>query len=476
MRINLNDIGELDNFDVCIVGSGPAGITCALEIAARGKRVLLLEGGDAEFEEQSQNLYFGNTLGDPYLDLTTVRLRQLGGTSGHWSGWCRYLDAADFEVKGGDQSVAWPIRKTDLDPYLDRAREILEVDPIGPDELLGDSGFSHINFVYSPPVRFAEKYGNPLTNSPSVFLALKANLTEIETNGTAVTGLQVAGYSGVAKRVRADKYILACGGIENSRLLLWSNQKSNGQLVKNSTTLGTHWMEHPEFTVGEAILSKELGYPFDDEGIIFFSPTPALMAQEAILSSGLMFHGTNDITAKQIVKDMACVAPTFGAWAFEMLNRKLLCGTRFRANWEQEPRSANRVTLGDDLDQFGIPRTVLNWRKSEKDMKTLRVAAVRLGEYLAKENIGRVKLKPWVLGEADPPLDDELAGRHHMGGTRMAAGPDEGVVDSDCRVFGQANLFIGGSSVFPSGGHANPTLTIVQLSLRLSEAILNGAH
>jgi choline dehydrogenase-like flavoprotein len=474
MRINLEDIGEMDNFDVCIIGSGPAGITCALEIAARGKRVLLLEGGETEISEESQNLYAGETIGDPYFDLTTARLRQFGGSSGHWNGRCRNLDAADFEGMGGDKSFAWPIRKIDLDPYFDRAREILEIGPIGPDKLLGDSGFSHINFVYSPPVRFAEKYGNPLSNSPSVFLALKANLTEIETNGTAVTGLQVAGYSGVTKRVRAEKYILACGGIENSRLLLWSNQKSNGQLVKNSTALGTHWMEHPVFNVGEAILSTELGYSFDGHGMMHFCPTTDLMMQESILSCDLILHKTNDSTAKQIVRDIACVAPSFSAWAFNMLNRNLLCGNRIRAMWEQEPRSVNRVTLGDELDQLGIPRTVLHWRKSERDMKTLRVATVKFGEYLAKQNIGRIKLKPWVLGEGDPPQDDELGGFHHMGGTRMAANPDEGVVDRDCQVFGQANLFIAGSSVFPSGGHVNPTFTIVQLSLRLSETILNG--
>lgn len=154
-----------------------------------------------------------------------------------------------------------------------------------------------------------------------------------------------------------------------------------------------------------------------------------------------------------------------------MLNKDLVCATRFRAAWEQEPRSVNRITLGEDRDQFGIPKTILHWRKSEKDLKTVRVVVEKLAQHMAQKDIGRIKIKPWVLGEGDPPINDALAGYHHLGGTRMASTPDNGVVDADCRVFGQSNLFVAGSSVFPSGGFANPTLTIVQLALRLSHTI-----
>ena len=127
MRVNLADIQDQDQFDVCIIGSGPAGITCALQLAENGKRVLILEGGDEKYTKQSQDIYSGTIDGDPYFPLTEVRLRQFGGTSGHWSGWCRPLGAQDFETKGTNTDVAWPIKKYDLDPYLDQARDILEI-------------------------------------------------------------------------------------------------------------------------------------------------------------------------------------------------------------------------------------------------------------------------------------------------------------------------------------------------------------
>lgn len=470
MRVNLADIHDQDQFDVCIIGSGPAGITCALQLAENGKRVLILEGGDEEYTKQSQDIYSGTIDGDPYYPLAEARLRQFGGTSGHWTGWCRPLDAQDFETKGTSTDVAWPIKKYHLDPYLDQARDILEIKRFDSDQLLGESDLAQIFFSYSG-VRFADKFRETLSKSSAIYLALRANLTEIETNGIAITGLQVADFSGAMKRIRALDYILACGGIENSRVLLWSNQKSTGRLVKNSAMLGTHWMEHPEFTVGDAILSKRFNFKFDEKGIVRFSPTQALIAKEDILNCVVEFLETSYTAAKGIVADIACVAPTFGRWAFTMLNKDLICATRVRSAWEQEPRSVNRITLGEDRDRFGIPKTILHWRKSEKDFKTVRVVVEKLAQHMAQKDIGRIKITPWVLGEGDAPINEAMGGYHHMGGTRMASTPDNGVVDADCRVFGQSNLFVAGSSVFPSGGFANPTLTIVQLALRLSHTI-----
>jgi choline dehydrogenase-like flavoprotein len=116
----------------------------------------------------------------------------------------------------------------------------------------------------------------------------------------------------------------------------------------------------------------------------------------------------------------------------------------------------------------------LHWKKSRIDKLAPRKSATALGRYLAENDIGRIRLAPWLLQDNESfPSNDEIAGNHHMGGTRMAEMEDDGVVDSDCRVFGTSNLQMAGSSVFPSGGHANPTFAIVQLALRLSDHLSN---
>ncbi len=298
-----------------------------------------------------------------------------------------------------------------------------------------------------------------------------ANLLRLETNGPDITGAHVVTSAGVRRSVRARCFVLATGGIENSRLLLWSNAQAGGQVVKNPETLGRYWMEHPHAALGEAIVSRDLDFESSLVGhMVFFAPTPATLSEYGILNCNI----TLDMVpyyegARRLIADIACVAPEWATWAARQLGRNLTCAAQVYCGWEQEPRAENRVELGPDLDSLGVPRPRLHWRKSEIDRRTPRLAAEAVGVHLAATDAGRMRLDPWVLGEGDFPAGQQLAGNHHMGGTRMANSPVSGVVDRDCKVFGQSNLYLAGSSVFPSGGYAPPTLTIVQLALRLAD-------
>jgi choline dehydrogenase-like flavoprotein len=144
---------------------------------------------------------------------------------------------------------------------------------------------------------------------------------------------------------------------------------------------------------------------------------------------------------------------------------------------EQAPNAASRVLLARECDALGIPKLALDWRFGELDKRTLRVAAAQLDAELRFDGAGEVASEAW-LEEAARPWDTDpligshpIGGYHHMGTTRMHADPARGVVDADCRVHGAPNLFVAGSSVFPTGGWANPTLTILALTLRLAERL-----
>ena len=116
-------------YALCIAGGGVAGITLARALAGRGRRVLLLEAGGLAFSAESQEVYGGESLGRSYFALEETRLRFLGGSSNHWAGWCRPLDAWDFERREDMPLSGWPIGKGDLDPFLAPAAEILEISP-----------------------------------------------------------------------------------------------------------------------------------------------------------------------------------------------------------------------------------------------------------------------------------------------------------------------------------------------------------
>jgi choline dehydrogenase-like flavoprotein len=451
-------------------------MTCALSLADSGKRVALLEGGEQEISEWSQSLYQGKIIGDTYFDPTTTRLRYFGGTSNHWGGFCRPLDKIDFEANGSFK-IQWPIKKMDLDPYLQAASKILEIPDVPADKLISGSGLKQVYLVFSPPVRFAEKYGKRLVSDARIFLAFDANVIGFETNGTDITGVQIVDSRGNSRRIQANCYVLATGGLENSRLLLWSNAKTNGQVVKNASTLGKYWMVHPTYSLGKAILTGNLAFEVNNKaagesiGRAFFAPTPATMQEAGVLNCGLVIESQDDLQGlKGDIHDIACVAPQLGRWLLSQLGKRLVCGADLIAGWETEPRPDNRIELSTtEHDALGMPRPKVFWQKSKIDIRTMQTTVMRFGKYLAQSKFGRLRLDPWVLGEGKPPTRvPNYAAAHQMGGTRMATSAEHGIVDSNCKVFGQSNLYVAGSSVFPRSGYAAPTLTIVQLALRLA--------
>ena len=138
-----------------------------------------------------------------------------------------------------------------------------------------------------------------------------------------------------------------------------------------------------------------------------------------------------------------------------------------RAVLEPEPNPASRLTLSSKKDLFGKNRVRLNWRLSRGDRRSFRRLLETIDEELTSANLGQIVGLP----ESDEWPTTLTGGSHHMGTTRMHTDPKHGVVDGDCKIHGMSNLFVAGSSVFPTSGYANPTLTIVALALRLADHV-----
>ena len=136
---------------------------------------------------------------------------------------------------------------------------------------------------------------------------------------------------------------------------------------------------------------------------------------------------------------------------------------------EQSPNPDSRIMLSDEKDALGVRRSRLDWRLTELEKRSIRETHEIFGEEAGRKGIGRVQLSEWLLTD-DPMWPQTLgAGWHHMGTTRMHENPKKGVVDANCGVHGIANLHIAGSAVCPTAGAANPTLTLIALTLRLSD-------
>lgn len=454
-------------YDFAIIGAGPAGLTLANKLSDSNLRIFVAEGGNKQFSLESSNVYQGKVYGDPYYDLRASRLRFLGGTSNHWTGYCRTLDEHDFKFKPDFPLASWPITKKELDPYLKEACDIVEISSKFEDKYLDNRhGIKSFNFNFSPRVKFGEKF-KYIFNNGNLDLFLNCNLVDIVNNKGVITDAKFSSFNSKILNIKAKTFILATGGIENSRLMLAMNAMNDYKIFNRKLPIGKYWMDHPHFTIGEA-LSK------DDWKNKYLCLDSDKQRKLKILNCGIRMEGVFEDNIKGKIKEIACISPKLGQKLFDLANRKLLCDITIRAAWEQEPLETNRVEISNsNFDRFGMPRTVLYYKKSKKDLNTVRKTIEEIAKYGIDKSIGRIKLRDFIIGESGYPEDDQLGGPHHIGGTRMASSSKYGVVNENAKVYETENFYVMGSSIFPSGGHANPTLTIVQLSLRLAEHLIH---
>jgi choline dehydrogenase-like flavoprotein len=500
--------GTVVEADLCIIGAGAAGITLARELANSRFRVALVESGGMEFESETQSLYEGEDIGRPYLDLTTCRLRFFGGTTNHWGGWCLPLDPPDFEARDGLPYRGWPFDKAHLDPFYRRAHQVCQLGPYdytptsfgitsdktaapftGPDFISRIFQISRIMFnVYRPEL---EKTAN-------VTVYLHANAVNLATGeeGRSVRTLQIATLAGARLEMRARFYVLGAGGIENARLLLVS---ADGKGIGNTHDLvGRFFMVHLQFVGGEIALrdpyvNLDFASGFDNaKPWPFFSyiglsddamrrrqlPNVRMMGDYKFAPVSQAVEALKRLTGggagkSPLMPDVLRVLRNVEGLT-ELAVHKALYHSGvpvetliLNCNAEQMPNPESRITLADERDALGMRRVAVDWKLTGEDKAKVNEIYRLLGAEVGRTGFGRLR---YLLAEDNDTWPDDLRGNeHHMGTTRMHDDPASGVVDRNCRVHGVDNLYLAGSSVFPTSGATNPTLTIVALALRLAD-------
>jgi len=474
----LVEIKNLSNkiYDICILGAGPAGITLALNLS-KNFNIALIEGGDFNFSDKSQNIYKGKNIGDKYFELDETRLRLFGGSSNHWGGMCRSLDDFEFIKKNYSKLANWSLNKKDLDLYLDKACEILEIQNNFFSKKINNK-INEINFQFSKPVNFNTKYKDEILKSKNIDLFINTNAQFLKPKNK-IHSVSIKNFKNEEFLINSKKFIICLGGIETSRFLLLSKFKNNS-FLKNNNNIGKYWMEHPHFVVGDVILKEQKDYakkPASYEEMKYFTLNDNLKLEKKILNCSIRLDKFQNNPyqrdkLKKMIHDLSCVAPKLSKKMFDLFDKNLLCGGRIIAVSEQEPNENSKIVLDrNSVDRFNLPRVNLNWKKNRQDLKTLRVTAEEFAKDFAKNNYGRIAIQNWLYSENFTENENFLAGNHHMGGCRMSSNSKNGLVDNNLELHDFKNVYICGSSVFPSAGHSNPTLTIIQLSLKLASKI-----
>jgi choline dehydrogenase-like flavoprotein len=526
MLIDLEDIesGTTLDCDLCIAGAGIVGITLARQFIGTDTRVCLLESGNTDFEPETQALYDGDQLGVEYYPLDDSRLRFFGGSTLVWGGRCVPLDRLDFERRSWVPHSGWPISRDDLDPFYRRAQDYLELGSSIHDERIWEE------LPVEPPAfdrrvlrttfwqfdeshaRFGRENCQDLATAENVRIVTHANVTKIQlrSDGEAVDHLDLATLGGRRCQVKSGRFVLATGGIENPRILLASNDVQPKGVGNQNDLVGRFFMEHPHGRAGE-VLAKNRYRLLDayrkrcnHSGLIVapvLSPSDELQRSAGILnpSVGLKYRRRADLGVSMGGKMYSRVKhwsnPTTTGrrvWrsykALKALSHKLTDSSVRRiglargshrlyvsVRGEQAPNPDSRVVLSQKRDALGVPQADLDWHMSALDKQSVAVLIENLSKEMERLGLGHIEPSEWLATEEtawpnDPTVGTHpIGGYHHIGTTRMSGSPNEGVVDENAKVHGVRNLYVAGSSIFPTEGWANPNLTIVAMTLRLGD-------
>ncbi len=432
--------------DICIVGAGAAGITLVHALGGLGLSIIVLEGGGLRFEAASQSLYQGEITGHQY-DLDTSRIRFLGGSTNAWSGFSLPFEQQQFAQRAWVPDSGWPLSRADLDPYYDRAMELLGIKKaafglpsVPASETASDVALKDISETTNNVVtsvarlnrrrrRLGRVFRSELRQRADVRVFLHANVTRLNVDQSAleITSIDVACLDGPRFSARAGLIVLACGGIENARILLLSNDRHPDGLGNGNGLVGRYFMEHPtysparfephdpnfpvaEYDVCHALLRRDV--------VSELSVSAARQEKEGILHGGVfivpVYRGERSpgVTALKAARKLAgrgmaayalrrslkLAADTHNilsfAYGFYTQAQWLIRDYELYVHLEQAPNPDSRVLLSGQRDRLGLNTVRLDWRLTDLDRHTLTRTLEILDEDLRRRRIGRLHAMP----------------------------------------------------------------------------------
>jgi choline dehydrogenase-like flavoprotein len=458
--------------DVAIVGGGMCGLALARELSLRTSwRIVVLESGGLQRDPTTDALNEGTaSIHDPYGSvrrfddhLSDSRCRVLGGSGQLWGGKCAELDPIDLEPRAWIEGSGWPFDLDQLKPYLDRACAWLEI-PTFSSRTVTTSNTQRpplqVNrgrtlttgmrrFTALTPRASGNRFDafvHRCTTAPRVSVLYHATVTQllIDTKERRVDGVMARLRPRGSLLVRATRVVLAAGGLENARLLL------NCHFDPVLRNAGRYFTGHAMF--------RQL---HSQQAVTVF--TPSVTCPDLSLythKDPAQLQGVLQLTRTTLRREKlpscsltleppASPGGPLAAW--------FMC--------EQRPHRESRVQLASRLDDYDVPRLHLDWRFQRADLEDLGRAVSTFAAELREHGVGELTYA------FDPSciVTHLESARHHMGTTRIHRDSELGVVDEHCRTHALGNLYCVGTSVLPTSGIANPTLTILALTLRLAD-------
>lgn len=488
--------------DVCVIGSGAMGIAFAGRLAKAGRSVLLLEAGGTEISADSQKFYQCRSIGFPNEGATHSRFRVYGGSTERWGGQAMRFNRVDFAHRPWMNAKEWAVSFDEVANYYPEAEKFLGLeDPpyqeivgemeslakklsLGPDPLGENSSpFMLHSSVFMKQPRLREMYADELAGS-GITLLREAAAVRLETDGAGtVTGLIVR-LNGEEARVAASEFVLATGGVENARFLLIQKHVYHLPELAAHETIGRYFQDHPGVHVAE----------ISGRGAALFQNVFRLKATPSMSTKGRLTWSERSRSEQQLVSVSGTFLMSREPSPFDIDSPKLSLRAGYFSRWkecfacmargiiysplhrtvlavsaEDVPDPESRIALSEfDADPHGLPQAVIDWRVSPQVADSI-VQFTDAFERLYRERKWGDFRRFSFTRESESLLPQLKDNGHHIGSTSMGASVNDAVIDRDAKVFGFTNFHVAGTSVLPTGSHANPTLTALALCFRLAD-------
>ncbi|MEL7198572.1 MAG: GMC oxidoreductase [Pseudomonadota bacterium] len=468
--------------DVAIIGAGPAGLSLA---AGLDRDCFVIESGGLATDRRTHHLFHSINTGEPSR-IDSVRVRGVGGASLRWTGRCAPLDPYDFEDRPWISKTGWPIPYSEMIDWSQKAADLMKLPTMlagKASDAIAEQARNH--GIFTPAVwQFAEEKGGGVLrfgdHLKSYFSGLQraivyeAHCVEIMANNREVKAVRLVDRAGRSILVKANHFVIATGCVEACRLLLATKRANPELLGQVSDWLGRGFGQHLRLDAGEVIADTKqlsrLQNAFDIQR----------QSGCAISETGLAFNANyareNELGNASLVlryEPQRGLSPLdwIGS-ARSRLNGRSVRHRKARVlveiDSEQSVDQSSYIGLAEELDPLGMPRAKVHWVINGGDCRTAHCAMTGFAQLVEGASLGHMITAD---GISDTSIDmacrrDSL---HQLGGTRMSVDAKTGVVDPSLTIHGTANLSVVGGSVFSTGGHANPTQTIVALAMRLAE-------
>jgi choline dehydrogenase-like flavoprotein len=487
-------------FDLVVVGAGAAGLYLAALLAPT-MRVLVLESGHWTVDDDRQALNEVDHIGRVF-DSVNTRRRVIGGTTVAWGGQSLPFAPIDFS--------RWPFGLQELERHYRAANQAMGVDPrpYG-EETLRMLGMKVPAFdpakvwfhssKWAPEPNFRRIFRREIDRGFTVLY--NAQFVGAEIRDGWVTAVEVSNFGAEVRRLACTRLVVAAGGLETNRIVAWLQDRHRFLSPGQQEMLGKGYMDHPALRAGFAEPVDPYGFQktfntqirsgrkyslrlstteewMRDGGWLNVSASFMMVGGEDGFNPYADFLGSSRLWRSQpsrIGESVLSLAATAGALVRDRFVYKRGLRAALIVMAEQEASAASRLSLSRQRDRFGMPKLLMHWDISPRTWQSVVAFCRIVKSEVERLGFGSVLLRPEVAAGTEDRTDLFTDSAHHMGGTILGADPGRSVVDENLQLRNVANVWLASSSVFPTGSHSNPTLTVLALVHRLAERIRASA-